>query len=141
MFVRALTWSRRWRRRAFRAWTILQANRLPGQFPADRPADEAVLVEDADLRQVTWVVADDHLFADVGGEGQVEVAEPLEVDAILVHPTSPGHGEEQQIELLQGVGQPGQEPARLSPGLGRHTRLTVDPPVVVVQEEVREAGL
>ena len=56
-------------------------------------------------------------FADVRGQGEVQVAEALEVDPILLDPSPFGDGEQQQVELFQGVGQPGQEPAGLPAGL------------------------
>ena len=118
---------------------LLQADRLAGQLLADGPAEEAVLVVDADLGQVARVVADRHRLADVGRQRQVEVAEALEADAVLLDPARLGDGQQQQVELLQRVRQARQEAARLPALLGRDARLAVDALVVVVEEE-RRAG-
>ena len=47
---------------------------LPGQFGADRSAEEPLVVEHADLGEVAGVGAHGDRFADVGGQHRVEVA-------------------------------------------------------------------
>ena len=63
---------------------LLQADCLTGQLLADRPTEEALVMEDSNLGHIVRVVADGHRFPDVGREGQVQVAEAEEVDPILV---------------------------------------------------------
>ena len=120
---------------------LLQADRLASQLLADCPTQEALLVIDPDLSQVTRVIADDDLLADVGSQRQVDVAEALEVNTVLMNATGSGHRQQEKVELLQGVGMPREETTRLPPSLGGNTCLTVQAVVVVVQEEVGEARL
>ena len=69
--------------------------------------------EDADLGHVPRVVADDHGVADVGGENRVQVEQALEVAPVRVDIAGPGHGEQQQVELLEGAGHPRQPGVRI----------------------------
>jgi len=52
-------------------------------------------------------------FADVGGEGRVEVAQALEADAVSVHHPGLGDLDEQQVELLEAVGGRGSQPSAI----------------------------
>src|SRR4029453_9091950 len=114
---------------------LLQADRLASQLLADCPTQEALLVIDPDLSQITRVIADDYLLADVGSQRQVDVAEALEVKTVLMNARGSGHRQQAKVELLQGVGMPREETTRLPPSLGGNTCLTVQAVVVVVQEE------
>ena len=49
-----------------------------------------------------------------------------------------GHGQQQQVELLERLRQPRQEAARLPARLRRHPGLAVHPVVVVLEEEAVE---
>ena len=104
---------------------LLEADGAVGQVGADRPAQEAVLVEDPDLGHVARVVADDDALADVGGQHRVQVAQRLEVDAVGVDRARPGDGQEQQVELFQRAGHARDEGAGLPPLLRRHAGLTM----------------
>jgi|GEM_PF-3668380 len=120
---------------------LLQADRLASQLLADCPTQEALLVRDPDLSQVTRVIADDHLLADVGSQRQIDVAEALEMNTVLMDATGSRHRQQKEIELLQGVGVPRKETACLPPGLRSDAGLTMQALVVLVQEEVGEARL
>ena len=95
-------------------------------------------MNDTNFDQVGRVVANRHLLPNLGGQGEVEVAQPLEVDAVPVDAPSFGYGEQQQVQLLGRLWQPGQEAAGLPPRLRRHPRLAVDAPVVVLDLEPME---
>jgi hypothetical protein len=80
---------------------VLEADGGPGKLGADGPAQEPGTGKDADLGHVPRVVADDHGVADVGGQHRVQVAQPLKVDAVRVDLARLGHGEQQQVQLLE----------------------------------------
>ena len=82
------------------------------------PADELVLVEDADLGDVPRVVADNDGFADIGGQQRRDVSESLEVHAVAVDDPGFGHGQQQQVQFVHGCRKPGQ-PAVTYPGMVR----------------------
>ena len=111
---------------------VLQADGRPGELGADGPAQEPGTGEDADLGHVPRVVADDHGVADVGGQHRVQVAQPLEVDPVRVDLARLGHGEQQQVELFEGVGHPRDERAGLPALLRRDPGLAVRGEVVDV---------
>src|SRR5262249_40619448 len=85
---------------------VLETDRLAGQFGADRAAEECVGMEDADLGQIAWVIADDHLLADVSCQCQVEIPEALKMHAVALDSSRARHGEQQQVQLLERVGKP-----------------------------------
>lgn len=64
-----------------RGWPHAGA-RLPGQVRADRPAHEVTLVEDADLRHIPRVVAQNDRFPHLGGQRRIDVAETREPDVV-----------------------------------------------------------
>lgn len=76
-----------------------------GQIGADGPAEESILVVDADFGQVARVVADRHRLADMGVQDEVDVAKTLEVDPIALDRAGFRHSQQQQVELLQRCGQ------------------------------------
>ena len=47
--------------------------------------DKSTFVKDSDLGHVARVVADDDLFTDVGGQGRVEIAQFVKMNAISPH--------------------------------------------------------
>ena len=124
--------------RGARGGDLLEADGGGRQVRADRPGEEAVTVEDADIGKVTGIVADGHRLADVGGQDRVEVAQSLEVDAVRVDLAGFRDGEQQQVELFRGLGQAGQEPAGFPAGLRRLAGLTVDAVVIDLDDELPE---
>ncbi len=99
---------------------VLQRHRPAGVLLAHRAAQEPVAVEHSDLGQVARIVADGDGLADVAGERRAGVAQALEVDAVAPNDTQPGVHDQQQIELLQALGQPRQKTV-LAPSVERHS--------------------
>jgi hypothetical protein len=97
---------------------VLEADRLARVLGADRSAEEAVLVKDADLGHVPRVVADRGPLADIVGECRGLVAEGLEADPVAVNDTAPGDHHQQQIELLERL-ERARQPTRGEPCLLR----------------------
>ena len=90
----------------------------------------------ADLGQVPWVVPDGDRLADVRGEGDREVPQPVAVDAVALHLPRGGHGQQQQVQGLQRLRHPGQPVPRRPPVDRRLPGLRVDPPLVVPIHDV-----
>src|SRR5512132_1168970 len=86
-----------------------QADGLTGQLLADGAAEKGVPVIDPDFGEVPGVVADGDRFTDIGRQYRIDVAEPLEADAILLDPARFEHCEEEQVELFQRLRHPRQE--------------------------------
>ena len=112
---------------------VFEADAGRGQLGRHRHAQELAAVEHPDLGQVPRVVADGDLFPDVGGQRQRQVAQAVAVDPVAVHLAGGGHGQQQQVQLLQGFGHPGQPPGAEPPAQRRLPGLRVDPVVVVVR--------
>src|SRR5205823_388056 len=74
-----------------------------------------------------------------GSKRGVQIAEPLKVNAVLMHTSGLGHGQEQQVQVFWRFGQPRQESVRLPASLRRHAGLTVRPPMERLDQEVPEA--
>ncbi len=89
--------------------------------------------------RVARVVANRHLFAHIGGEGEVQIAEALEVDAVLADLAGFGHGEQQQVELLQRFRELWEEPPGLPARLRRLARFAMHALLVVVHDEALQA--
>ena len=104
--------------RAPRRLDVLERDRLAGVLLADGAADKAVSVEHPDLRQVARVEADRDRLADEAGKGRACVAQALEADAVALHDPGLGMLDQEQVKLLQAIGQARQEGAR-GPGLAR----------------------
>jgi hypothetical protein len=83
---------------------VMERYRRPCQFLANGPTEEAVVVEDPDFGHIAGVVPDDDRLADVSCQGGVEVPHTEKPDAIATHFAWFGHGQQQQIQLLQRVG-------------------------------------
>lgn len=64
---------------------VIERHGLTGVPLAHRPAQEPVAVKDPDLGRVARVVADGDGLADAGGQRRVDVAWPLETDAVASH--------------------------------------------------------
>ena len=101
--------------RGTRCVDVFEGDGLGGVVGADRPAEKPVAVEHPDLGDVAWVVADGDRFPDVIGQGGGEVAQALEVDAVAVHSAGCGDHDQQEVEVFEAGGHPGQ-PAVADPG-------------------------
>src|SRR5437899_7511249 len=64
------------------------------------------------------VVADDDRLADKPGQRDVHVAQALEADAVAMHDPGLGHGEEQEVQILQALGHLREERPGFPPLLG-----------------------
>ena len=97
---------------------VLERDRLAGVFLAHRSAQEAVAVEHPHLGQVARVVAQGDGLADVAGERRAGVAQALEADAVAPDHARLGVHDQQQIQILQALGQTRQK-AAAPPGVER----------------------
>jgi len=75
-----------------RSLDLLQADRRASQFLTNSTTHKAILIKDAYLSHVGWVVPDQHVFFDIGCQRRVDVAMPLKADTILLHTTRFGNG-------------------------------------------------
>jgi hypothetical protein len=98
-------------------------------------------VEDPDLGQVARVVADGDRLADEAGERRGDVAQALEADAVAPHAPRLGVQDQQEVEVLEGVGKARQEtPA--APGVERgRADPAVDADVVGAGDERGECAV
>ena len=114
---------------------VLERDRRAGVLLAHRAAQEAVAVKHPDLGQVARVVADSDGLPDIRGQQRVNVAQPLEVDAVALHAARLGEHDQQQVEVLQALGAARQE-AAAPPGIERRLAgLAVQPGVVGAGDE------
>src|SRR5512135_1944597 len=104
---------------------LAEGHGLARQLLADGAAEEAIVIEEADLRHVARVVAQHDLLARIRGERQIAVAQPQESNAALMDATSLGHGEHEQIELFERLRHLREEPAGIPAGLRRLARFPV----------------
>jgi len=119
---------------------VFQRHGLAGVGGADGPADEDVAVVDADFGHVAGVVADGDPLPDVGGQGGVQVADALKVDPVAVHDPGGCNHDQEQVQLLGGVGGAGQPSVRDPPGGGGQAGLGVGA-LVVTGQPGRERGV
>ena len=116
--------------RPSRRLDVLQGHDLAGVFLAHRPAEKLLVVEDPDLGQVARIIANGDGVADIGRQGRVAVAQPLEANAVAPHDARLGVHHQQQIEVFEAVGQARQE-AGAAPGIqGRLVRLAMHAPMI-----------
>src|SRR5712692_5373849 len=118
---------------------VFQADGFAGQLSADRSAQELVLVEDPDLPHVARVIANDHVLADVRRQGQVEIPETVEMNAVALNSSRPGDGQQQEIELFERVWQPRQKSIGLPACLRRNACFAMDVLVVLVYQPSAKA--
>ena len=64
---------------------LTERNCLACKLGADRAAEEPVLVENAHLAEVAWIVPQRHGFSDVCGQGRGDITEALKMDAVNAH--------------------------------------------------------
>ena len=124
-----------------RRLNVLERHHLPGVFLTHRAAEEAGAVEQPDFGQVAGVVADGDRLADEAGERRGDVAQALEADAVAPHATRLGMQDQQEVEVLEGVGKARQEtPA--APGVERgRADPAVDTDVVGAGDERGECAV
>ena len=97
-------------------------------------------MKDADFGHIPWVIANDHGFAHVGRQGEIEVSQALETNAIWAHFAAFGHGQQQQIELFEALGEPRQKAAAFPSRLRWLTRLTVGLLMILIQDKSLQLG-
>jgi hypothetical protein len=111
---------------------------LAGVFLAHRPTQELIAMEDPDFQEVAQVIADGDRLADVGSQGRVAVAQPLETDLVAPNCARLGVHNEQQIEFFEAFWQPRQE-AIAAPGVQRRlTDFAMDADVVRAEDVIRD---
>ena len=113
---------------------IAQCHGLAGELRTDGAAQKFTLVKQADFRHVPRVLSQQHGFSDIRGKQRINVPHALKPNAVGPYDACPGHGEQQQIELLQRVWHSWQK-AVLPPALLRRKfRFTVRLCVISAQE-------
>lgn len=65
---------------------VFQGNASTGMFGVDRATEENVAVEDPDLADIAWIVADGDRLADISGEHGIEEAQTLKMDTVAAEP-------------------------------------------------------
>ena len=115
---------------------VAQGNGLTGSFGTDRPTEKTVVMKDADFGHIPWIIANDDRFAHVGGQGEIEVAQALEMHPILAHLATFGYRQQQQIELFKTFREPGEKTAAFPSGLRRLIRFTMGTLMILVQNKV-----
>lgn len=120
---------------------VLESDGLTGVLQADGPAEEAIAVEHPDLGEVARIIAKGHRFADISGQGGVEIAQPLEVDAVAVDDAGLGDHDQQQIQLFETVGHSRQPPIAEPCRAGRRPGFAVHPHVIGADEEGAHRGI
>src|SRR5262245_38069588 len=120
---------------------FLQADRLSGQLLTDRVANEHLAVVDANLGHIARVIADRHILADIGRQVQIDVAQPLKANAILLDAAGAGDSQQQQVQLRERLGQARQKAFSLPARLWRHRRLTMNALLIALQQEGAQARL
>ena len=92
-----------------------QGHGLARQVGADRPAEKPVVMKDTDFRHVPGIIANNDGFTHIRPQGEIEVPQTLEMNAVGTHLATLGDGQEQQIELFEALREPGQKTAALAP--------------------------
>ena len=72
---------------------LAEGNGFPRELGADGPTEKAVVVKDANLGHVPGVIANDDVFAHVGGQRRIQVTETLEMNPVLAHLAAFGDGQ------------------------------------------------
>jgi hypothetical protein len=79
---------------------VAERNSLSRNFGGDGPAEEAVLIEDANFRHIAWIIAYCYVFSHVGCKRQRQIAETLKVDAVAANLSRSDLFHQQEVELL-----------------------------------------
>src|SRR5919199_3932334 len=74
---------------------VFERNGLARQFGVDGATHELVVEVDPQFGHIARVVANGHVLSDIRGQGRVEIAKALEMNAILVDTPRLGHRQEQ----------------------------------------------
>jgi len=122
-----------------RADDVLEAGAVIGEFLADGAAEELPLMVDAQFGHVARVEADDDILADIGGQREVDVAQRMQMNPVLVDLAGFRHREQQEVKVLQGVRQAGEEATGLPARQRRQACLPVDALVVHLDDEAMQA--
>jgi hypothetical protein len=74
-------------------YQLLQTDGVPGQVLTHGATQKAMAVIDPNLRHIAGIVANDHILPDIGRQRQVQIPQPLKMDAITLHPAWFRHGQ------------------------------------------------
>jgi len=80
---------------------VAERDRRSGQLLTDGSTQETILVKHADFGHVSGIVTDDDRLANVCCQGRIEVTPAEKPDTIAAHFARFGHGQQQEIELLE----------------------------------------
>src|SRR5215831_11365973 len=119
---------------------VAQSNSLARQFGTDRPTEKTIGMKDADFGHIPWVIANDDRFAHVGRQGEIQVPQALEMNAIRTHLAPFGDGQQQEIKLFETRGEPRQKATAIPAGLWWFTCLTMGLLMIVVQKKALQLG-
>jgi len=97
-------------------------------------------MEDADCGHIPGIIAHEDRCAHGGRQGEIAGPQALEMHAIWAHLAPCGPGQQQQIELFETLGEPGEKTPAFPSGLRRLTRLTVKVSMIVVQHKPLKLG-
>ena len=97
-------------------------------------------MQDADFRHVSWIIANDDRLPHIGRQREIEVPQALEMNAIRAYFATLGHGQQQQIELVEALRQSGEKTTAFPSGLRRLPRFTVRMLMILVENEVLQPG-
>ena len=120
---------------------VLEGDGLTGVLQADGPAEESVMVEHPDFGKVAWIIANGHRFADLGGQGGIEIAQALEVDAVAVDEAGLSDPDQQQIQSFETVGHSRQPPLAEPRRAGRRPGFAVRTHVIGADQEGANHGI
>jgi hypothetical protein len=97
-------------------------------------------VKDTNFGHVAGIIANDDRLAYIGCQGQIEVAHPLEMNAIRAYLATFGHRQEQQIKLFETLGEPGEKAAAFPSRLRRLARFTMGGLMILIEDKALQLG-
>ena len=77
-------------------------------FGTDRPAEEPIAMKYPDFSNIARVVTNGDWLPHIGGESRVDVAKPLEMNAVAPHNAGFCDHDQQQIQIFQAIWHAGQ---------------------------------
>src|SRR4029450_7346722 len=92
-------------------------------------------MKNADFGHIKRIIANDDRLAHIGRQGRIEGSKTLESHAIPVDFATFVHREEEQIELFQALGKPGEKAAAFPSCLRYFTRFTMGRLMILVQDK------
>jgi hypothetical protein len=114
---------------------LAQGDHSACQFLTDRSAQETISIKDPHFSNITRIISEDNRLTDIGRQGGVQIALPQKSDPISTHGAGFGHGQQQQIQLLERVGHLRQKPTGFPTLLGRHVGFTVGSRMIDIEDK------